>query len=117
MQQLYFIKKGKLEWREVQSPVISNGLEALVRPFAVAKCDLDDAFLFNHVDLKLKIGKYLGIVDPAYFKVFGKLLSGPFPFGHECVAEVTEIGDRVKDIKIGDLVSVPFQISCGSRLN
>lgn len=113
MQQLFFIKKGKLAWRDVARPAISSGLEAIVRPFAVAKCDLDDAFLFNNLPLKLKIGTALGVVDPKYNSIFGKLLNGPFPFGHECVAEVIEIGENVKNIKIGDVVTVPFQISCG----
>ena len=117
MKQLYFIKKGKLEWREVARPEISDKQQAIVRPFAVAKCDLDDAFLFHNLAFKLKIGSALGKIDPKYDSIFGKLLNGPFPFGHECVAEVIEIGDNVKNIKIGDVVSVPFQISCGSCLN
>ena len=41
-------------------------------------------------------------------------VANPFPFGHECVGEVTEVGDSVKSVKPGDLVSVPFQVSCGS---
>lgn len=117
MQQLFFIKKGKLEWREVKTPRIENGLEALVRPFAVAKCDLDDAFLFHNVSTKIKIGRLLGLVDPKYKEVFGNLLKGPFPFGHECVAEITEVGDQVQHLQAGDVVSVPFQISCGTCFN
>jgi alcohol dehydrogenase len=117
MQQLYFIKKGKLEWREVSAPVISSSLEAIVRPFAVAKCDLDDAFLFNNLAGKIKIGTALGKIDPKYNSIFGDILKGPFPFGHECVAKVIEIGDGVKNITIGDVVSVPFQISCGCCIN
>ncbi|MEQ8474047.1 MAG: alcohol dehydrogenase catalytic domain-containing protein [Marinoscillum sp.] len=113
MQQLFFVKKGKLEWREVPAPRISSGNDALVRPFAVAKCDLDDAFLFNNVDLKIRIGNALGLIDPSYKSTFGNLLKGPFPFGHECVAQVIETGSHVSDVKIGDIVSVPFQISCG----
>lgn len=117
MNQLYFVRKGKLEWRESPTPTISTGKDALVRPFAVAKCDLDDAFLFDHTDLKIRIGRTLGLVDPNYKTVFGNLMKGPFPFGHECVGQVVEIGDDVKEIKIGDVVSVPFQISCGSCEN
>lgn len=113
MQQLFFIKKEKLEWREVPQPQIENGQEAIVRPFAVAKCDLDDAFLFGNVSLKLKIGNALGMVDPNYLSHFGNLLKGPFPFGHECVAQVVQIGSQVTKFNIGDIVSVPFQISCG----
>ena len=117
MKQLYFIKKEKLEWREVPKPEISDKLQAIVRPFAVAKCDLDDAFLFNNVGSNIKIGSLLGKIDKKYKSIFGNIMNGPFPFGHECVAEVVEIGDDVKNISIGDVVSVPFQISCGSCLN
>ncbi|MGZ5359958.1 MAG: zinc-dependent alcohol dehydrogenase, partial [Solirubrobacterales bacterium] len=60
------------------------------RPLAVATCDLD-----------LMIVR--GLVPTG----------DPFPFGHECVAEVTEVGDAVSSVKPGDVVSVPFQISCG----
>lgn len=114
MQQLFFIKKETLEWREVPKPKITTGTDAIVRPFAVAKCDLDDAFLFNNVQLKIKLGRLWGLIDPNYSKVFGSLMKGPFPFGHECVAQVVETGDKVTNIKIGDVVSVPFQISCGT---
>ena len=117
MQQLYFIKKGKLEWKDVEPPRIEGKDQAIVRPFAVAKCDLDDAFLFNNIDLKIKAGSALGLIDPQYKTAFGNLLKGPFPFGHECVAEVTEIGEGVQNFKIGDVVSVPFQISCGHCIN
>lgn len=113
MQQLFFVKKGKLEWREVKTPTITSGQDVLVRPFAVAKCDLDDAFLFYNVPLRLKIGRMLGLVDPYFKSIFGNLLKGPFPFGHECVAQVIEVGSQITRIQIGDIVSVPFQISCG----
>lgn len=113
MNQLFFVKKGRLEWREVARPTISDKQQAIVRPFAVAKCDLDDAFLFNNLALKLRIGKAIGKVDPMFQSIFGNLFNGPFPFGHECVAEVVEVGEGVVDFKAGDVVSVPFQISCG----
>jgi threonine dehydrogenase-like Zn-dependent dehydrogenase len=118
MNQLYFIRKERLEWREVSAPVIDGSLQAIVRPFAVAKCDLDDAFLFNNLPFKLKVGNALGLIDKDFFKHFGaNFFKGPFPFGHECVAEVLEVGDKVVDIKVGDVVSVPFQISCGQCLH
>ncbi|WP_390624342.1 zinc-binding dehydrogenase [Fodinicola feengrottensis] len=41
-------------------------------------------------------------------------VTGPFPLGHEVVAEVVEVGPAVADVAPGDLVSVAFQISCGS---
>lgn len=117
MQQLYFVRKGKLEWREVKTPTITANDDVLVRPFAVAKCDLDDAFLFNHASLKIKIGQSLGLVDPYFKSTFGNLLKGPFPFGHECVGQVIDIGDDIRKIKRGDVVTVPFQISCGTCHN
>ncbi len=39
---------------------------------------------------------------------------GPFGIGHECVAQVTEVGAVVAEIKVGDVVVVPWAISCGS---
>lgn len=35
-------------------------------------------------------------------------------FGHEFVGEVVEIGTSVQNLKVGDVVTVPFNISCGS---
>jgi alcohol dehydrogenase len=117
MQQLYFIRKTKLEWREVVRPQISHPQQAIVRPFSVAKCDLDDAFLFNNINLKIRLGNLLGLIDPFYKSTFGNLLKGPFAFGHECVAEVVEVGESVSKFTVGDVVSVPFQISCGTCLS
>jgi threonine dehydrogenase-like Zn-dependent dehydrogenase len=89
MRRLDFIEKGKLEWREAPDPKLAGDREAIVRPVALATCDIDVAF------------------------VQGRFPAEPFPFGHECVGEVTEVGDAVESVKPGDLVSVPFQISCG----
>jgi alcohol dehydrogenase len=90
MRELNFIEKGRLEWREAPEPKLEGDGEAIVRPVALATCDLD-----------------AGIVSgPAP-------IEGPFPFGHECVAEVSDVGDAVSSFVPGDLVSVPFQISCG----
>jgi threonine dehydrogenase-like Zn-dependent dehydrogenase len=90
MRQLQFIEKGKLEWREAPDPKLEGDGEAIVRPVALATCDIDVAF------------------------VQGRFPAQSFAFGHECVAEVTDVGDAVKTVKPGDLVSVPFQISCGA---
>jgi alcohol dehydrogenase len=37
----------------------------------------------------------------------------PLHFGHECVAEVLAVGASVANVRSGDRVVVPFQISCG----
>ena len=89
MRQLQFVEKGKLEWRDAPEPELEADSEAVVRPVALATCDIDVAF------------------------VQGRFPAQSFPFGHECVAEVTKVGDSVSSVKPGDLVSVPFQISCG----
>ena len=34
-------------------------------------------------------------------------------FGHENVGEVIEVGDAVDKIKVGDMISAPFNVSCG----
>lgn len=91
MQELNFIGKGKLEWREAPDPKLEGDGEAIVHPVALATCDLDAGIVSGPVPIE-----------------------GPFPFGHECVAEVAEVGDSVNSVKPGDLVSVPFQISCGT---
>jgi threonine dehydrogenase-like Zn-dependent dehydrogenase len=90
VKQLTFLEPGRLEWREVDEPRLERDREAIVRPLAIATCDIDLAFVRG--------------VAPA---------GGAFPFGHECVAEVIDVGDAVSSVRPGDLVSVPFQISCG----
>jgi threonine dehydrogenase-like Zn-dependent dehydrogenase len=37
--------------------------------------------------------------------------------GHEITGEVIEVGPDVEFIKVGDLVSVPFNIACGRCAN
>jgi alcohol dehydrogenase len=117
MRQLFLLGKGRLEWREIIAPRLESPLEALVRPFAVAKCDLDHAMLTYRMGLKLRAGRALGIVDSDFERFFGGLFDIPLPFGHECVAEVVDIGGKVAGVQVGDVVSVPFQISCGTCTN
>jgi threonine dehydrogenase-like Zn-dependent dehydrogenase len=90
MRQLNFIEAGKLDWLEAAEPRLEGDGEALVRPLAVATCDLD-----------MLVIRGLAPAD------------GPFPFGHEGVATVIDVGDAVTGFAPGDLVSVPFQVACG----
>jgi threonine dehydrogenase-like Zn-dependent dehydrogenase len=90
MQQLNYVGPNELAWREVPHPALPSSKAALVRPLAVATCDLDSLIIAGQSPF------------PA-----------PFPLGHECVAEVLEVGDDVRGIRPGRRVSVPFQISCG----
>lgn len=91
MKQLTFIKPGVFEWHDVRAPVLQNGAQALVRPLAVTRCDLD---------LYIATG-----VFP---------MPGPFAFGHEIAGEVIDVGEDVVTVVPGDRVIVPFQISCGT---
>lgn len=79
-----------LEFRDAAAPSLERDGEALVRPVAVATCDLDAAMVAGATPF------------PA-----------PIALGHECVAEVVETGDGVRSVEPGTLVSVPFQVSCG----
>lgn len=90
MQQLTFVKRGILEWHDVSEPTLQVPTDALVRPLAVARCDLD-------------LGILLGLTP----------FRGPFPFGHEFVAEIISVGEEVRNFQVGQRVIVPFQISCG----
>ena len=90
MRELNFLEQGKVEWRDAADPKLEGDVEALVRPVAVATCDLDMWLVRGQIPYQ-----------------------GPLAVGHEGVAEVTEVGDGVSSVKPGDRVSVPFQISCG----
>src|SRR4051812_42435415 len=84
MRQLTFVEPGRLEWWDVDAPRLADDREALVRPVAVATCDLDAMLVRGRTPYQ-----------------------PPVAFGHECVAEVIEGEGQ------GTLVSVPFQVSCG----
>lgn len=90
MRQLTFLAPKHFEWRDVPSPKLQHDRDAIVRPLAVARCDLD-----------LYIAT--GVVP----------FPGPFAFGHEMVGEVVEAG-KLANVVPGQRVVVPFQISCGS---
>jgi threonine dehydrogenase-like Zn-dependent dehydrogenase len=90
MEQLTFHGPGLLRWEHVPEPTLSTPRSALVRPVAVAACDLDGALMESRVPL-----------------------AGPFPLGHEFVGVVVEVGTAVATLEAGQRVSVPFQISCG----
>jgi threonine dehydrogenase-like Zn-dependent dehydrogenase len=91
MQRLILDGPGRLHWEDSPDPVLEHPAQAIVRPLALATCDLDPAVLRGEF-----------------------LLAGPYPFGHEGVAEVVAIGDAVQTVAVGNHVVVPFQISCGA---
>lgn len=88
MKQMVFVEAGRLEWQDAPDPEPGPG-QAVVRPLAVSRCDLDIAM--------------------AAFGIF----PGPFPVGHEVAAEVVAVGAGVRRVAPGQRVAVPFQVSCG----
>src|SRR4051794_41981014 len=71
MQQLTFVARGRVEFREVAEPALGSEEGAIVRPIASTTCDLDRAIIAGRTPFE-----------------------GPFAIGHECVAEVVEAGGR-----------------------
>ena len=90
MRRLMFRGPGQLRWEEGPAPALSDARDAIVRPIAVARCDLDPA-----------------IVTGLY------PMAPPFCMGHEMVGEIVDRGDEAGPYEVGRKVIVPFQISCG----
>lgn len=90
MRELTYIAERKVEWREKADPRLQSRFDAIVKPVAATTCDLDRVILLGRSP-----------VPP------------PFAIGHECVAEVMDLGDGVTHLEPGDLVVVPWHISCG----
>jgi alcohol dehydrogenase len=91
MRQLTCTAPGAVRWLDVLDPSIVDPTDALVRPVAVARCEIDP-FL---------------------------VLAGPtgehgFALGHEAVVEVMAVGSDVDDLAVGELALPSFQISCGA---
>lgn len=88
MRELTLIEPRRLEWADVDEPQRRDDRDALVRPLAVATCDLDAMIIAGQTPWQ-----------------------PPIAIGHECVAEVLEPADG-GPVR-GALVTVPFQLSCG----
>lgn len=82
---------GRLRWKDVPAPAPPRPDEAIVRPIAVATCDIDCPLTMGMLQMPL-----------------------PLHLGHECVAEVQEVGEHVSSVKRGDRVVVPYEIGCGA---
>ena len=81
----------RVEWRERAKPRIQGSGEAIVRPIAASTCDLDHHVLAGKTPFR-----------------------GSFSIGHEAVGEVVEIGEGVQTVSVGDIVSIPWHINCGT---
>jgi threonine dehydrogenase-like Zn-dependent dehydrogenase len=83
---------GGLEWREAPQPEIGAPTDALVRPIAASTCDLDQVIVHTTV--------------PG--------AEQPFAIGHEAVGEILEVGATVTRLRPGDVVVIPYHLSCGA---
>ncbi|MGH7820719.1 MAG: alcohol dehydrogenase catalytic domain-containing protein [Candidatus Binatia bacterium] len=91
MRELVYVGSGQVEWRDAPDPALGEARAALVRPLVAATCDLDRAIVHGMTPFP-----------------------PPFALGHECLAEVVDVGDGVTSFRSGDRVAVPFQVSCGT---
>ncbi|XDD49011.1 zinc-binding dehydrogenase [Leptospira sp. WS92.C1] len=91
MKRIVFKKKNVLEWENVAEPTIRGTDQAIVKPIAVSRCDLDIPILQGHT-----------------------LMRPGFPIGHEFVGEIEETSPEIAtQYPKGTKVIIPFQISCG----
>src|SRR4051794_32060084 len=115
MQELNLVRAGRLEWRERKDPVLVEPTDALVRPFVASRCDGDVLPIHRPVSRAMQAGLRLGLIDPVVASIAGTVpFHGPFGIGHECIAQVTAVGEQVTDVEIGDVVVVPWAVSCGT---
>jgi threonine dehydrogenase-like Zn-dependent dehydrogenase len=91
MQQVVIEGPERLEWRECRRPALQTGFDALLKPLVVGRCDLDVAFV-------------RGVVP----------IAAGSAVGHECIAEVIEVGSHVHTVRAGQRVLVSAQICCGT---
>jgi threonine dehydrogenase-like Zn-dependent dehydrogenase len=91
MRQLMLDGADACSWRDVPDPTVTEPGQALVRPLAVACCDLD-----------------------VWVSQGGLPMPPGHALGHEGIGEVVEVGSEVTSVRVGDRVIVPFQINCGS---
>ena len=91
MQQLTCTAPGVVEWREVAEPSIREPTDALVRPVAVARCEIDPLLV-----------------------LLGPTATDGFALGHEAVVEVVAVGSDVGGLPVGSLALPSFQLCCGA---
>lgn len=84
----------QMEMQEKAFPMIKNGKDVLIKMSVVAVCGSD-----IHYYTDGKIGS--------------KIVTYPFPVGHECSGIVEKTGDEVKKIKPGDRIAIEPAMSCG----
>jgi len=112
--ELQFIRSGKLEWRERTPPTLEGPRDAIVRPFVASRCDGDTLPIHRPVSRAMQVGLRTGRIDPVVASILGTVpFRGPFGIGHECVAQLVEKGPDVAGLEVGQVVVVPWAVSCG----
>ena len=91
MDRLWYDAPGEVAWRPAPRPTLQAPHGALVRPRVATTCDLDVMILRGTTPFQ-----------------------GPIALGHECVAEVVELGAQAHGLSLGQLVVVPWHVSCGA---
>jgi alcohol dehydrogenase len=115
VRELVFVRSGRLAWRERESPGLTAPGDAIVRPFIAARCDGDTLPLHRPVSRLMQAGIAMRAIDPMVGCICGQVpFKGPFAIGHECVAQVVEVGAGVRHVSVGQTVVVPWAVSCGS---
>lgn len=90
MRHLVAVGPKDVRWCDGPAPQLRGPKGAVIEPLAVSTCDFDHLLVSG--------------AQPAAF---------PIALGHELVGRVAEIGAEVRNVAVGDIVVVPFQISCG----
>lgn len=115
MRELTFVRTGRLQWFERPAPTLQANTDALVRPFVASRCDGDTLPLHRPVSRPMQAGLKLGLIDPVIGHIVGpQPFKGPFGIGHECVAQVIATGSDITNLAVGDVVVVPWALSCGT---
>ncbi|WP_343753508.1 zinc-dependent alcohol dehydrogenase [Alkalibacterium iburiense] len=91
MRALTFQGNKKMEVRNMPDPTIQEPTDAIIKVTSTAICGSDLHF-YHHGEL---------FIDDDYI------------IGHEPMGIVEEVGPEVKNLKVGDRIVVPFNVSCG----
>lgn len=94
MKQVVLTGIRKMAMTEIPNPVLLRPDEVKIRMSTIGVCGSD-----IHYYAEGKIGT--------------QVVQYPFPVGHECSGIIEEAGDKVTNVKVGDLVVVDPSVHCG----
>ena len=94
MKALQYQGPGTLAWVDTPTPTLTEAEDVLVKPLAIATCDLDWEIIAGRTPF------------PA-----------PFLLGHEFVGEIVAVGSNVNDFEAGQIVSGEGHVVCGRCRN